>query len=408
MCASAAEDARGRQAVRGRSVCDALLLQFPVPFASQRAARLARASHVDPASMSARWRADVWDAAQQGDAGALMGLLGSRQPAGLSTTFVASTVHWGLKVAIANDYAPCVDALTRALPRGASLFLQVSRHGCQTPLDLAASCGSLQTVNALLADDRPALSLVAPSSTLRFAAQDGHADVVQALLDAKAAVRLDTLPAATAGGDARTVRILLGAKASANARSSGWRSGLTPLFAAVMHGCTADVVDQLVRAKADPNDSRSTVTREGDDTPLHLAAMHCRAPAVRVLLEAKANVNALNRVSYTPLHCAAMIADPAVCNWLVAFKADVHASARGSTPLHTAVSLANAPCVVALVKAGADLEAINGWGHTPLQAVQSDTSCRYAARLHVIQALVAAKASVHASKALPLARRTYQ
>jgi hypothetical protein len=92
----------------------------------------------------------------------------------------------------------------------------------------------------------------------------------------------------------------------------------------------------------------------------------------------------------------------------VAFKADVHASARGSTPLHTAVSLANAPCVVALVKAGADLEAINGWGHTPLQAVQSDTSCRYAARLHVIQALVAAKASVHASKALPLARRTYQ
>ena len=342
------------------------------------------------------WAADVWDAAQQGETAVLIELLGSRRTAGFSAEFVALTVHRALKVAIANDCAPCVCAMVRALPRGASLFVQMKRHGYPTPLELAASCGSLQTVNALLAG-RPALSLAAPSSSLRLAAQDGHADVVQALLDAKAAIRPDTLPAAAAGGDARTVRILLHAKASANKRDG--LGGPTPLLAAVMHGCTADVVDELLRANADPDDSRPALTRKRDDMPLHLAASHCKVPAVRVLLVAKATVTAVNCVGHTPLHVAALNSDPAMCKLLVAFKADVRASAGEGTPLHTAAAWVNAPCAAALLELGADLEARDRDGRTPLQVAQRRApygDMLSARRVQTVRVLVAAKANVRA------------
>ena len=114
---------------------------------------------------------------------------------------------------------------------------------------------------------------------------------------------------------------------------------------------------------------------KGGWTCLHFAARG-DLNMVIALVHAGANVNAMacsrNRMrsGYTPLHIAATNGQAAIASFLVAFGADVNAYSSQSlgdgTPLHDAVKGYHTETVIALIKAGADVDAKDNKGNTPL------------------------------------------
>lgn len=141
----------------------------------------------------------------------------------------------------------------------------------RTPLAAAAANGQLAVVNYLLEhgadvntegkDGNQAMSAVI------FAAQNGHVEVVKALLDKKASLKADS-------------------------------AGETALFTAVDHG-HVDVVKCLLDGGADPNGKNPS------GEPLLLTAAQKSAEAVKVLIDAGADVNATNQLGSTALIIAA-------------------------------------------------------------------------------------------------------
>lgn len=103
-------------------------------------------------------------------------------------------------------------------------------------------------------------------------------------------------------------------------------------------------------------------------TALHWAARASNLKAVRLLLKARADVNASNRYGVTPLSLAVTSGDPAVVNALLDAGADAkRALVEGETVLMTAARTGNAKIVRALIAHGADLEAReNYYGETAL------------------------------------------
>ena len=142
-----------------------------------------------------------------------------------------------------------------------------------------------------------------------------------------------TLLHAAAGreGGPAVVEVLLAAGADVMARTE---DGGTPLHAAAGYGGSLAVVEILLAAGADPN------AQGGGGfggTPLHVAVSHGDAAGVEALVAAGADVMARDGLGWTPLHHAASLAEVAI---LLAAGADVMARSRydGRTPLHGAVT----------------------------------------------------------------------
>lgn len=107
-------------------------------------------------------------------------------------------------------------------------------------------------------------------------------------------------------------------------------------------------------------------------TPLHVAAMAGSTRAAAALLESPTtDINARTaRSGTTPLFYAVRGRNTALVTMLLRNKpqpADVDATAEGgATPLHVAARTGYAPCVAALLKAGAAVNTVDGEGRTPL------------------------------------------
>ena len=135
------------------------------------------------------------------------------------------------------------------------------------------------------------------------------------------------LAAAAGRGDLGAVRSLLAANADPNFAQG---DGMTALHWAADHGDTV-MTSLLLKAGA----KVSATTRLGANTPLHVAARNGRAGAVRALLSAGSNANAL--------------------------------TSGGASALHLAAEAGNADAVSELIKHGANVNAREGeWGQTPL------------------------------------------
>ncbi|KAH8792864.1 hypothetical protein F5882DRAFT_516605 [Hyaloscypha sp. PMI_1271] len=130
-----------------------------------------------------------------------------------------------------------------------------------------------------------------------------------------------------------------------------------------------DVIEELLATGWDPYEWENR-------SPLHVAAIECRARAAFLLLSHRADVNAKDYMGYTPLHHAAEKGDKAITKLLFQFGA--LASPRhdyGITPLHLAACHSHEEFAGFLVERGAEVEvaAIHDL-RTPLRCAVWDDS----------------------------------
>jgi ankyrin len=193
----------------------------------------------------------------------------------------------------------------------------------------------------------------------------GDTDVTEVLLAAGATPHArdrdgDTaVHRATALGHLATLGALLSRNGDATAPNN---AGITPLMIAR----TADVVDSLCRAGA----STGATTAEGD-TALHRAAAAGRSAVVRALLAHGADPNAANHLGEAALHHAALVADThggTACLELL-LDAGAHVDEEtndGVTPLMVAARRAHLSSVQLLLARGARVNATTVTGNTAL------------------------------------------
>jgi truncated hemoglobin YjbI len=144
---------------------------------------------------------------------------------------------------------------------------------------------------------------------------------------------------------------------------------------ALLHGAAAAggvaTVELLLRLGADPNDSVAV------HTPLYYVANECQggrgAEVVRVLARAGADVNGRDGLKLcTPLHMAARRGSVAIGQALLDCGADIEARDKlGDTPLRRAVNCGKHEMVALLVSRGANIHSRGSRGLTPAQAART-------------------------------------
>jgi ankyrin repeat protein len=109
---------------------------------------------------------------------------------------------------------------------------------------------------------------------------------------------------------------------------------------------------------------------QANGSPVADAAMHGDTPALRALLQKKADVNAAQPDGATAIQWAAYRNDLDVADLLLAAGANVKAANHdGATALYLASIRGSAPMIEKLIKAGADVEERGPEGETPLMLV---------------------------------------
>ena len=173
----------------------------------------------------------------------------------------------------------------------------------ETPLWIAAETGHAEVVQALIEAGADVNKATTNNKTpLWIAAETGHAEVVQALIEAEADVNkahaYGTTPLfiAAQNGHVEVVQALIEAEADVNKAET---DGTTPLLIASQNGHAEVVVSRMYMA--DPDVDKANVHGM---TPLLFAAKNGHADVVQALIEADADVNKANRNGFTPLFMA--------------------------------------------------------------------------------------------------------
>ena len=145
-------------------------------------------------------------------------------------------------------------------------------------------------------------------------------------------------------------------------------------------------------------------TNNGGFTPLQAACLSQSVECTKMLLDAGANANAANDDGYTPLHLAAFSGTAegaSQCDLLVERGAGLESRLKGDrvyeqvrdwTPLMVAAAEGGWPAVAALVRLGADVNARDWAGMTPLMLA----ACQSAETLQKLQTLLESGASAQA------------
>ena len=260
--------------------------------------------------------APLADAAEKMDRSSIRALIGQRVAVDAPQVDGMTALHW----ATYHDDLQIAEVLVRA---GANVNV-ANRYGV-TPLSLACTNGNGALVELLLkAGADPNAALPGGETPLMTAARTGTLASVRALLsrgvsvDSKDERRGQTaLMWAVAEGHAAVVQELIDAGADFRARLT---SGFTPLLLAVREG-RIDVARVLLKAGADVNE---TIPVDGPRrrgyggrlppagaTALLVAVMNGHFELAAHLLDASANSNA-DLPGYTPLHAITAVRKPGI------------------------------------------------------------------------------------------------
>ena len=257
-------------------------------------------------------------------------------------------------------------------------FVSLSCAADVSPFYLPIRNNDLATVRKLIRDPGPMARDARGNSPLMYAAALGSLDSVRLLLDAgadpNAANDFAATPLMWCAGDAAKVRLLLSKGADAGARS---RLGRTPLLIAVSYDGATEAARLLMEHGADVN-----ARDKGGSSVLAQAAASNNLEVARMLIARGARVNNVDEGGYTPLLIAAGNGDrnAAMVRLLLDQGAQVNVKSGDTaeivkngpiqighiTPLHEAAGQGNHETVEALLNAGADVNAKDVRGATPL------------------------------------------
>ncbi|WP_418114925.1 ankyrin repeat domain-containing protein [Vibrio scophthalmi] len=249
--------------------------------------------------------------------------------------------------------------------------VDAATHSGVTALIAAAKNGSIHAAQQLIAANaKPDLIDDNAMTALMYAAKNNHADIVDELIKAKANLDLadergfTALMMASWEGNAAMVEKLLAENATVDIQSSNGYNAQTALIFASDKGHT-ETVKQLL--KANP---RTYIRDNFGKSPLDYAKENGHDEIV-ILLE-----------QYQPPAYSVLPKDKALCQQTF--------SQQQQQPLFYAIDHDCAEAVNKLVSEGANLNAINGYGYTPLMvaAIQRNPV--------IAQLLIKANADVNA------------
>ena len=163
-------------------------------------------------------------------------------------------------------------------------------------------------------------------------------------------------------GHTKTVELMLSHGADTNAAT---QHGHTALHTAA--GGKKDCAD-LCKLLVQHGTKIDAVDEDGNQ-PLHLACRQCYTETVQFMVSNGADTNAVNKHGLTPLHTAAGRKKdcPDLCQILLKHDAKVdEMDEDGNQPLHLACTQDHIETVKFLISQGADANAVNKYGNTPL------------------------------------------
>lgn len=235
---------------------------------------------------------------------------------------------------------------------------KVKQHGIWLPFVCLLGVALAVGVGWTLVSMARRASLVAG---LHEAAEQEDAARIEAILqahpelaDAKDEEGLTVLHQAVMASDVRAAKALLGLGADVNATAEG----VAPLHWAALWG-SRELVEVLLAAGAELHQRD-----EQGFTPLHMAAMSGNPPVAQLLLERGARPWAEDNDGRTPLHVAA---NGDIAALLVDGGVDLNGiSAEGETALHLAASRGSTGKAEFLLSKGAEVNARDRKGYTPL------------------------------------------
>jgi len=209
------------------------------------------------------------------------------------------------------------------------------------------------------------------ASPVHAAATQANAHCLQMLLAARAdpnAARSDGATAAHLAAEvnaSENLRHLIHAKADVNCAMVRKTVGATPLHMACTGGHSV-CVGILLQYQADPNRTLDLEFPWYGQTPLLLCAEHSQKVCLGKLLEAKADPEVARRSDgYCAVHVAAQKDAPAVVKLLLDAKCQVNApAADGMSPMCVAARQGTLPCLKLLIaaKGEVNLQSLTGWG----------------------------------------------
>ena len=252
----------------------------------------------------------------------------------------------------------------------------------QTRLHIGSRFGLLQIVKKSLSSGGFEDSKESLQASLDLAAQRGHADIVELLLNHHAD-SLDALGLAASGGHIDTLKVILRHGFDLEQKDI---KGYTPFLRAAQTG-QIEAVRFLLDQGALPNPK----ALDGS-TALHLAARTGQGTLVNLLLDTFIDREVSDVLGFVPLHYAAAGGFADIVALLIQYGATPEKTTiDNATALHFAVLSGHFSTCQALLDAGVDVTIVDSYGFAPLHLAAKEGF------LAITQILLHKKAVIHLS-----------